>query len=145
VRLRRLFLLYAVVFNGFVGYSLMIAVFTPLLVDGRAPLLSASASHSAWAQVLGVLLTLYPLGQFIGSPVLAGARRCSADCRTNSCGNTEDATEHATRGALSAIRAGRGVAGVASCCVVAHKRDRRAGLKCWRRRPPPPLHSRDSS
>ena len=37
VRLRRLFLLYVVVFNGFVGYSLMITVFTPLLVDGRAP------------------------------------------------------------------------------------------------------------
>ena len=72
VRLRRLFLLYVVVFNGFVGYSLMITVFTPLLVDGRAPLLPASSSHSVRALLLGVLLTLYPLGQFIGSPVLGG-------------------------------------------------------------------------
>jgi DHA1 family tetracycline resistance protein-like MFS transporter len=72
VPLRRLLLLYLVTFNGFVGYSLMITIFTPLLVDGRAPLLAASASHSERALVLGVLLTLYPLGQFIGAPVLGG-------------------------------------------------------------------------
>jgi MFS family permease len=72
VPLRRLLVLYLVTFNGFVGYSLMITIFTPLLVDGRAPLLAASASHSSRALVLGVLLTLYPLGQFIGAPVLGG-------------------------------------------------------------------------
>jgi DHA1 family tetracycline resistance protein-like MFS transporter len=72
VPLRRLLLLYLVTFNGFVGYSLMITIFTPLLIDGRAPLLAASASHSSRALVLGVLLTLYPLGQFIGAPVLGG-------------------------------------------------------------------------
>jgi DHA1 family tetracycline resistance protein-like MFS transporter len=72
VPLRRLLLLYLVTFNGFVGYSLMITIFTPLLVDGRAPLLGASASHSVRALVLGVLLTLYPLGQFLGAPVLGG-------------------------------------------------------------------------
>ncbi len=72
VPLRRLLLLYLVTFNGFVGYSLMITIFTPLLVDGREPLLPASASHSVRALVLGILLTLYPLGQFIGAPVLGG-------------------------------------------------------------------------
>jgi MFS family permease len=61
-----------VTFNGFVGYSLMITIFTPLLVDGRAPLLAASASHSVRALTLGILLTLYPLGQFLGAPVLGG-------------------------------------------------------------------------
>ncbi len=60
-RLRQLMPLYLVIFFGFVGYSLMITVFTPLLM------------HSSLANrtiLLGILLALYPLGQFLGSPVI---------------------------------------------------------------------------
>lgn len=65
-----LLLVYAVVFVGFLGYSLMIAVFTPLLLRNDDGMLAASSSTSERALVLGVLLCTYPLGQFLGSPVL---------------------------------------------------------------------------
>lgn len=68
---RGLLPLYVVVFTGFLGYSLMITVFTPLMLEGDAGgLVSASASTGQRTVVLGVLLALYPLGQFLGSPVL---------------------------------------------------------------------------
>jgi DHA1 family tetracycline resistance protein-like MFS transporter len=68
---RRLLPLYVVVFTGFLGYSLMITVFTPLLLSADGDeLLSASAGKAERTLVLGVLLALYPLGQFLGSPVL---------------------------------------------------------------------------
>src|SRR5580704_5717790 len=49
--------LYVVVFVGFLGYSLMIAT---------------SSSLTQRSLILGVLLALYPLGQFLGSPVVGG-------------------------------------------------------------------------
>jgi DHA1 family tetracycline resistance protein-like MFS transporter len=68
--LGRLLPLYIVVFIGFVGYSLMITVFTPLLLGDGGGLLSASSSTSERTLVLGGLLALYPLAQFFGAPVL---------------------------------------------------------------------------
>jgi DHA1 family tetracycline resistance protein-like MFS transporter len=62
--------LYLVVFIGFVGYSLMITVFTPLILNDTGHLLAAGASTSERTLVLGALLALYPLAQFLGSPVL---------------------------------------------------------------------------
>ena len=62
--------LYLVVFIGFVGYSLMITVFTPLILADDGGLLPRSSSISERTVVLGVLLALYPLAQFVGSPIL---------------------------------------------------------------------------
>jgi MFS transporter, DHA1 family, tetracycline resistance protein len=62
--------LYVVVFIGFVGYSLMITVFTPLLLAGDDGIVAAGASTSARTLILGGLLALYPLAQFFGAPVL---------------------------------------------------------------------------
>jgi DHA1 family tetracycline resistance protein-like MFS transporter len=62
--------LYVVVFVGFLGYSLMIAVFTPLLLRNDGGMLPASSSFAERSLLLGVLLALYPLGQFLGSPPL---------------------------------------------------------------------------
>jgi MFS family permease len=62
--------LYVVVFIGFVGYSLMITVFTPLLLGDGGGLVAASSSTSTRTLVLGGLLALYPLAQFFGAPVL---------------------------------------------------------------------------
>jgi DHA1 family tetracycline resistance protein-like MFS transporter len=62
--------LYAVVFVGFVGYSLMITVFTPMIMNDRGLLLDSGAPMSRRVILLGFLLCLYPLGQFLGSPVL---------------------------------------------------------------------------
>jgi MFS family permease len=69
VALRRLLPLYLVVFIGFVGYSLMITVFTPLIV-GDDELVGAGASTSERTILLGVLLSLYPFAQFLGAPVI---------------------------------------------------------------------------
>jgi DHA1 family tetracycline resistance protein-like MFS transporter len=68
--IRRLLPLYTVVFVGFLGYALMIAAFTPMLLRDDNGMLPASSSLSERSIVLGALLALYPLGQFLGSPVL---------------------------------------------------------------------------
>jgi DHA1 family tetracycline resistance protein-like MFS transporter len=68
--IRGLLPLYAVVFVGFLGYSLMIAAFTPMILRNDNGMLPAAASLTKRSLVLGVLLALYPLGQFLGSPVL---------------------------------------------------------------------------
>jgi MFS family permease len=68
--LGRVMPLYLVVFIGFVGYSLMITVFTPLILADDGGLLPQSSSISERTLVLGALLALYPLAQFVGSPIL---------------------------------------------------------------------------
>jgi MFS family permease len=68
--LKPLLPLYAVVFAGFVGYSLMITVFTPMIMSNHDWLMRTNEPMSRRVIVLGVLLCLYPLGQFVGSPVL---------------------------------------------------------------------------
>jgi DHA1 family tetracycline resistance protein-like MFS transporter len=68
--LRRLLPLYLVVFVGFLGYSLMITVFTPMILHNDNGMLAASSTTGHRTVVLGVLLSLYPLGQFLGSPVM---------------------------------------------------------------------------
>jgi DHA1 family tetracycline resistance protein-like MFS transporter len=70
--LRRALPLYMVVFAGFLGYSLMIAAFTPMMLRNDNGMLPASSSLTERSVVLGALLALYPLGQFLGSPVLGG-------------------------------------------------------------------------
>src|SRR5580692_4293693 len=67
---RRVFPLYVVVFVGFLGYSLMIATFTPMILRNENGMLAASSSLTERSLILGALLALYPLGQFLGSPVL---------------------------------------------------------------------------
>lgn len=67
---RRILPLYVVVFVGFLGYSLMIATFTPMLLHNDNGMLPAGSSLTERSLVLGLLLALYPLGQFLGSPVL---------------------------------------------------------------------------
>jgi MFS family permease len=62
--------LYVVVFVGFLGYSLMITVFTPMILAGDNGMLATSASTADRTLTLGALLALYPLGQFVGSPIL---------------------------------------------------------------------------
>jgi DHA1 family tetracycline resistance protein-like MFS transporter len=62
--------LYVVVFAGFIGYSLMITVFTPMLLRADTGMVAARTATSTRTILLGVLLCLYPLGQFLGSPVL---------------------------------------------------------------------------
>jgi MFS family permease len=62
--------LYVVIFAGFAGYSLTITVFTPMLLRSDSPLFAASYPMHTRTIILGVLLCLYPFGQFIGSPII---------------------------------------------------------------------------
>ncbi len=68
--IRVLLPLYTVVFVGFLGYSLMIATFTPMILRNDNGMLPQSSSLAQRSLALGILLALYPLGQFLGSPVL---------------------------------------------------------------------------
>ncbi len=68
--LLRLLPLYLVIFIGFVGYSLMITVFTPLFLQGETKFLAAHAPMAHRTILLGIVLALYPLGQFFGSPIM---------------------------------------------------------------------------
>jgi MFS family permease len=72
VRVRRVLPLYLVVFVGFLGYSLMIAIFTPLLLRTDGGMLPRSEGSSGRTITLGVLLALYPLAQFVAAPVIGG-------------------------------------------------------------------------
>ena len=69
VDLRALLPLYLVIFVGFCGYSLMITLFVPMLM-GTNGFLAADATTGHRSLALGILLAIYPLGQFLGSPVL---------------------------------------------------------------------------
>lgn len=69
-RIRALGPLYAIVFVGFLGYSLMITVFTPMILRNDNGMLPSSSSPATRSIVLGFLVFLYPLGQFVGAPVL---------------------------------------------------------------------------
>lgn len=69
VGLKGLLPLYLVIFIGFCGYSLMITLFVPMLM-GANGFLGADTSANQRSVVLGILLAIYPLGQFLGSPVL---------------------------------------------------------------------------
>jgi DHA1 family tetracycline resistance protein-like MFS transporter len=69
---RRVLPLYLVVFAGFVGYSLMIVIFTPLVLRADGGMLPRSTSAGGRALALGALLALYPLAQFLGAPMIGG-------------------------------------------------------------------------
>jgi len=67
----RLLPIYFVIFFGFAGYSLAITIFTPMLLHAHASaFLPASTPLPIRTIWLGFLLALYPLGQFLGSPVI---------------------------------------------------------------------------
>ncbi|MEO6846057.1 MAG: MFS transporter [Chthoniobacterales bacterium] len=66
----RLLPAYLVVFVGFVGYSMMIAVFTPMFLQGYGHLISPDMTTANKTILLGIVLCMYPLGQFLSSPVI---------------------------------------------------------------------------
>jgi MFS family permease len=72
VPLRRVLPVYLVVFAGFFGFSLMIAIFTPLLLRADGGMLPHDEPQATRTIVLGIVLALYPLAQFLGAPVIGG-------------------------------------------------------------------------
>src|SRR5215216_3053150 len=62
--------LYAVICLGYLGYSLTLTLFIPMLLDTNFNLLARTSPTSLRMTVSGFLLAMYPLGQFFGSPVI---------------------------------------------------------------------------
>ncbi|MCC5832728.1 MAG: MFS transporter [Chlamydiales bacterium] len=67
---KRIFPVFLIVFFGYVGYSLIITIFTPMLLHEQGKLLPVDAPTELRILALGFLLAYYPFGQFISSPVL---------------------------------------------------------------------------
>ena len=61
--------LYMVILVAFAGYGLMVSIFIPMLMHDTG-FFDKSVSTSTRAIYGGILLALYPLGQFIGAPVI---------------------------------------------------------------------------
>jgi len=70
VKTRVLFPLYAVIFISSLGFAAIITVFTPMLMHPLWDIIDPTAPLSFRLILLGLLLGLYPLGQFFGAPFL---------------------------------------------------------------------------
>ncbi|STX51002.1 transporter of the major facilitator superfamily (MFS) [Legionella busanensis] len=70
IQIRQYLPLYTVILLGFLGYALTITLFIPMLMDTNFLLLPADASTSMRLSLSGLLLAMYPLGQFFGSPII---------------------------------------------------------------------------
>jgi len=66
----RILPLYIVIFIGFVGYSLTITILTPMILEGGAALLKSLPFSADTTIILGIVLAIYPIGQFFGAPVM---------------------------------------------------------------------------
>lgn len=66
----RILPLYIVIFIGFVGYSLTITILTPLILEGGDKLLSSLPIAADPTIILGIVLAIYPVGQFFGAPIM---------------------------------------------------------------------------
>lgn len=61
--------LYLLIFIAFTGYAMMVTLFIPMLIVDTG-FLGKSVPHSTALIYGGILLALYPLGQFLGSPII---------------------------------------------------------------------------
>ena len=66
----RILPLFIVIFIGFVGYSLTITILTPLILEEGEALLKSLPFTSDPTIVLGIVLAIYPIGQFFGAPIM---------------------------------------------------------------------------
>ncbi|MDP1880488.1 MAG: MFS transporter [Parachlamydiaceae bacterium] len=67
---KQLWVVLLIVFLGFLGISMPYLIFPALFLNPTYSILPANLDHSIHAILLGITLAAYPLGQFIGSPIL---------------------------------------------------------------------------
>jgi DHA1 family tetracycline resistance protein-like MFS transporter len=67
---RQFWVILTIVFLGFLGISMPYVIFPALFLNPVYSILPASWGPSSRALFLGITLAAYPLGQFIGSPIL---------------------------------------------------------------------------
>lgn len=63
-------MIYLIVFFGFIGISMPYLIFPALFLNPEFSILPTESSEANRALLLGITLAVYPLGQFIGSPIL---------------------------------------------------------------------------
>ncbi|NGX50510.1 MAG: Tetracycline resistance protein, class B [Chlamydiae bacterium] len=68
--MRRIFPLLTVLFLGYLGFSLAIPLFPPLFLNPEVAFLPSDMSSEMRRILLGLLFAMYPIGQFIGAPLL---------------------------------------------------------------------------
>ncbi len=67
---KRIFPIFTVLFLGYLGFSLALPLFPPLFLEPSHGFLPDSMGTGTRRILLGVLSSMYPIGQFIGAPVL---------------------------------------------------------------------------
>ncbi len=68
--MKRLFPVLIVLFLGYLGFSLALPIFPRLFLDLKLSILSPDVSEQGRRILLGVLFAMYPIGQFIGAPMM---------------------------------------------------------------------------
>jgi MFS family permease len=68
--MKKILPLWFVIFISFFCYSSMLTMFVPLLQDHTSPMYNANYSSAQTNILCGLFLALYPLGQFLGSPII---------------------------------------------------------------------------
>src|SRR3990167_4219205 len=59
-----------VLFLGYLGFSIVLPLFPHMFLDQHYPLLPFATSITIRQILLGLLFAMYPLGQFLGCPLL---------------------------------------------------------------------------
>jgi DHA1 family tetracycline resistance protein-like MFS transporter len=67
---RQFWVILLVIFIGFIGISIPYLIFPPLFLNLEYSFLPVSWENASRGLFLGITLAVYPLGQFIGSPIL---------------------------------------------------------------------------
>lgn len=67
---RQFWVILTIIFLGFLGISMPYLIFPALFLNPAYSILPTGWSQSSHALFLGITLAAYPLGQFIGSPIL---------------------------------------------------------------------------
>ncbi len=68
--MKRIFPVLTVLFLGYLGFSLAIPLFPPLFLDPVHEFLPVETTKEMRRILLGILFGMYPLGQFVGAPLL---------------------------------------------------------------------------
>lgn len=67
---RQFWVIWTIVFLGFIGISIPYLVFPPIFLNAAYSFFPADWSQSSRFLFLGFTLAAYPIGQFVGSPIL---------------------------------------------------------------------------
>lgn len=68
--MKKLFPVLVVLFLGYLGFSLALPIFPPLFLNLQYNFLPPEVNTSIRRILLGILFSMYPMGQFIGAPIM---------------------------------------------------------------------------